>query len=86
MRAASSTTCAATAKDAVANLTEPEDPKQFTDREIAEISMITLLRIYDTLATLLHQEHPAVAESLVTLHEQGKILMSPPRLELDDSD
>lgn len=60
---------------------EEEQMDPFSPEHAPGLSLIVLMRIYDTQLALLRHADPEVAESLVNLHAEGKILGPLPYLE-----
>lgn len=67
--------------------TEPVNAEEagydpFSPEHAPALSLITLMRIYDTQLALLREANPQVAEKLVELHAEGKIVGPLPMLDI----
>lgn len=62
---------------------EDEVTDPFSPENAPGFSLIVLMRIYDTQLALLREQNPEVAEKLVNLHAEGKILGPLPTLDTE---
>jgi len=69
--------------DAGEALEAPVEVDPFSPQSAPGFSLIVLMRIYDTQLALLREQNPEVAEKLVSLHAEGKILGPLPVLDTE---
>lgn len=68
-------------------LTGPDDVEStIPDSEALQVTMITLMRIYDLLGALLNEQNPELAEAYAATHAEGRLIGPLPVLNLGGPD